>query len=342
MGPRAFIAGVSGTALTAEERSFLRDSEPWGFIVFSRNVESPDQLKRLTASLRDTVGRQAPILVDQEGGRVQRLQAPHWPTYPSAAVYGRIYSCDPAAGVEAAHLGARLMAADLAAIGIDVDCAPVADVPVPGADPVIGDRAYGNTAETVAALGRAVADGLLDGGILPVLKHVPGHGRAEADSHRALPVVDAERGVLEETDFAAFRALCDLPLAMTAHVVYTAIDPVAPASTSAIVVSEVIRERIGFDGLLMSDDIAMGALSGPIRQRARSAIAAGCDVVLHCDGMLSEMIAVASEVPVLGGHAAERAQVALARRGNEESCDLVALRARWQSMLHPVRREVVS
>jgi beta-N-acetylhexosaminidase len=334
MAVRAFITGLAGTTLTSAERAFLHEREPWGFILFSRNVDTPAQLSRLITSVRDAVGRDAPVLVDQEGGRVQRLGPPHWPPYPPGAAYGRLYDEDAGQGRRAAYLGARLIAADLAAVGIDVDCLPIADVPASGADPVIGDRAYGESAQKVAVLGRAVADGLLAGGVLPVLKHIPGHGRASADSHRALPVVESDHETLRKTDFAAFQALRDLPLGMTAHVVYTAIDPIAPATTSVTLIRDVIRGWLGFDGLLMSDDISMGALSGSIEARARAAIAAGCDVVLHCSGELAEMQAVASAVPVLTGKAAARADAALGRRGQVVKDDLAALRAEWTALIN--------
>jgi len=334
MAVRAFITGLAGTILSPAERAFVRECEPWGFIIFKRNIETPSQLSRLIASVRDTVGRDAPVLVDQEGGRVQRLGPPHWPSYPPGAAYGRLYDRDNADGLRAAYLGARLIAADLAAAGIDVDCLPLADVPASGADPIIGDRAYGENAEKVAALARAVADGLLAGGVLPVLKHIPGHGRATADSHHALPVVETDQETLRKSDFAAFRPLSDLPLGMTAHVVYTAIDPIAPATTSVTLVRDVIRGWLGFAGLLMSDDISMGALSGSIEVRVRSAIAAGCDVILHCNGELAEMQAVASAVPVLTGEAAARADAALGRRGKVHKDDLAALRAEWAALVN--------
>ena len=334
MTVRAFITGLAGTSLSPTERAFVREGEPWGFNIFKRNVETPSQLSRLIASVRETVGRDAPVLVDQEGGRVQRLGPPHWPSYPPGAAYGHLYDRDAGAGIKAAYFGARLIAADLAAVGIDVDCLPLADVPASGADPIIGDRAYGRSAEKVAVLARAVADGLLAGGVLPVLKHIPGHGRATADSHHALPVVEADQETLRKSDFAAFRPLSDLPLAMTAHVVYTAIDPIAPATTSVTLVRDVIRGWLGFAGLLMSDDISMGALSGSIEARARSAIAAGCDVILHCSGELAEMQAVASAVPVLTGEAAARADAALGRRGKVRKDDLAALRAEWAALIN--------
>jgi beta-N-acetylhexosaminidase len=333
MTVRAFITGLAGTALTPAERAFLRESEPWGLIVFKRNVETPAQVTRLVASFRDAVGRDAAVLVDQEGGRVQRLGPPHWPAYPTGAAYGRIYDRDAAAGLRAAYLGARLIAADLMAVGIDVDCLPIADVPVADADPVIGDRAYGITAEKVAAIARAVSDGLLAGGVLPVLKHIPGHGRATADSHGSLPLVDTDRATLVATDFAAFRPLSDLPLGMTAHIVYTAIDPIAPATTSVTLVRDVIRDWLKFRGLLMSDDISMGALSGSIEARSRAAIAAGCDLVLHCNGNLDEMQAVASAVPTLAGQAAARSDAALDRRGQPSQHEPGELRAEWMALM---------
>jgi beta-N-acetylhexosaminidase len=333
MVARAFICGLAGTTLSAAERSFLREAQPWGVILFARNVEAPGQLLRLTHSVRDAVGRDAPVLVDQEGGRVQRLGPPHWPSYPPGAVYGRIWDHNPAEGRRAAYLGACLMAADLAAVGIDVDCLPVADVPVAGASSVIGDRAYGQSAEKVADIARSAADGLLACGVLPVLKHIPGHGRAAADSHHRLPTVEADCATLRATDFAAFVPLGDLPLGMTAHVVYTAIDPLAPATISVNVVREVIRDWLGFSGLLMTDDISMGALSGSLAERSRAALAAGCELVLHCTGELDEMQVVAANVPMLEGEAAARAERALARRGRPGTRETQGLRAEWETLV---------
>ncbi|MBW7948747.1 MAG: beta-N-acetylhexosaminidase [Pseudorhodoplanes sp.] len=337
MTVRAFITGLSGSELTADERSLLRESAPWGVILFRRNVETPDQVRALTAACRDCLGRDAPILVDQEGGRVQRLGPPHWPVYPPAAAFGRIYRDDRAAGLEAAALGARLIAADLRAVGLDVSCLPVADCPVAEADPIIGDRAYGDTTDQIAALAGAAAEGLMAGGVLPVLKHLPGHGRATADSHLALPVVDAPRAVLEASDFVPFRALRTLPLGMTAHVVFSAIDPVAPATTSAIMVRDVIRGIIGFQGVLMSDDLSMRALSGPLGGRTRAALAAGCDIVLHCNGDLAEMTAVADASPALAGEALARADAALARRRPPAAIDLDAARQRFATLVGAAR-----
>jgi beta-N-acetylhexosaminidase len=338
MGARAFIAGMAGTFLTDSERAFFRDAEPWGLILFKRNIDTPDQVRRLTGDFRALVGRvDAPVLVDQEGGRVQRLGPPHWPAYPAGADYGRLYDRDAQAGLAAARLGARLIAADLAAVGIDVDCWPLADVPVAGADAVIGDRAYGTSPDKVAAIAGAIAEGLREGGVLPVVKHIPGHGRAMADSHHALPVVTADRAALEATDFRAFRPLAGLPLAMTAHVVYTAIDPVTPATTSVTMVREVIRGLIGFDGVLMTDDISMQALTGAIAARSRAAIDAGCDIVLHCNGRLDEMRAVAAAVPPLAGAAERRAAAALAWHRGAPEIDLAAARSRFAAMLAGAR-----
>jgi beta-N-acetylhexosaminidase len=339
MTARAFITDLTGPALSAAERAFLREAEPWGVIVFARNIETPDQLRRLTGDFRAAVGRDAPVLVDQEGGSVQRLGPPHWPIYPAGAQYGAIYRRDPAAGLEAARLGARLIAADLAPLGIDVDCLPIADVPVRGADPVIGDRAYGDRPGQVAAIAGAIAEGLMAGGVLPVLKHLPGHGRAPADSHRRLPVVDADRATLEATDFAAFRPLAGLPLGMTAHVVFSAYDALAPATTSVTMVRQVIRDSIGFRGLLMSDDVAMGALEGPLGERALAALAAGCDVVLHCsNGSLTEREQVAAAVPRLAGEALRRADAALAQRRAPDGIDLAEARKTFAALLAGDRR----
>jgi beta-N-acetylhexosaminidase len=333
MAARAFITGLSGTKLTDDERAFLRDARPWGLILFKRNIEDKAQVTGFIGEVLHELQVEPVVLVDQEGGRVQRLGPPHWPVYPPGATYGALYDHDPAAGLAAARLGARLIAQDLQPLGINVDCLPLADVPVPGADRVIGDRAYGETADKVAAIAGAVAQGLADGGVLPVLKHIPGHGRATADSHEKLPVVQADRVTLEVSDFAAFRPLKNLPMAMTAHVVFTAIDPVHPATTSATMIREVIRGLIGFDGLLMSDDISMGALSGSIAARTRAALAAGCDVVLHCNGKLDEMQAAAAEAPVLADAAARRAAEALAARKPPTPLDLPAARREFAAML---------
>jgi beta-N-acetylhexosaminidase len=328
MSTRAFITGVSGPELTADERTFLGVERPWGFILFKRNIESPAQVSALVGELRKTLGApDAPVLIDQEGGRVARLGPPHWPVYPPGAIFGTLYDIDRKLGLAAARLSARLIAADLADLGISVDCLPLADVPVPGADAVIGNRAYGTEPGKVAAIARAVTEGLAQGGILPVLKHIPGHGRATADTHFRLPLVDTPQAELERTDFAAFQALSDLPMAMTAHVVFSALDPAHPATTSATMVEQVIRGVIGFQGLLMSDDVSMNALAGSIAQRTQAIVTAGCDIVLHCNGKLDEMRVVAGETPLLTGKALERAKRALASRQPPQPFDRRAARA---------------
>lgn len=313
MAERACILGCAGPRLTADERALFAAVRPWGLILFKRNIEDPAQVASLTQEFRTALGRPgAPVFVDQEGGRVQRLGPPHWPAYPPAARYGELYARDHGQGLKAARIGAELIAADLIAVGINVDCLPVADLRRPEGHDVIGDRAYGADPETVASLARAAAEGLLAGGVLPVAKHIPGHGRARADSHKELPVVDAPLAELDRTDFESFRSLNDLPIAMTAHVVYTAVDPGRPATTSPLVIGEVIRRRIGFDGLLLTDDLSMEALSGSLGERAKAALAAGCDMALHCNGKLTEMREVAAATPVLTGEAARRAAAALA------------------------------
>src|SRR5438046_1956291 len=307
MSTRAFITGISGTGLTDSEREFIRAERPWGFILFKRNIDTPAQVARLVGELCAAVENpDTPVLIDQEGGRVQRLGPPHWPVYPPGAVFGVLYDIDRALGLTAARLSARLMAADLIELGFTVDCLPLADVPVAGADAVIGNRAYGTEPGKVAAIARAVTDGLEQGGVLPVLKHIPGHGRATADTHFRLPEVDTSKTELERTDFAAFRPLADLPMAMTAHVVFSALDPAQPATTSATIIQQVIRGVIGFQGLLMSDDVSMNALAGSIAERTRAIVNAGCDMVLHCNGKLDEMRDVAAETPELLGEALER------------------------------------
>jgi beta-N-acetylhexosaminidase len=319
---RAFICGLKQRALTQDERSFLRDARPWGVILFKRNVESRRQLTALTSDIRDALGSEAPVLVDQEGGRVQRLALPYWRTYPPAAFFERA-GADAAARERLAWLSARLIAYDLREVGITIDCMPVLDTPALGSHAVIGDRAYSRDPARVARLGRAAASGLLAGGVAPVMKHIPGHGRAKADSHQELPVVVASRAELESADFGPFIANADLPIAMTAHVIYAAIDPVTPATLSPTIVQKVIRDRIGFNGLLLTDDLSMNALSGSFRTRAENAIAAGCDVVLHCNGDLNEASAIAESVPDLFGRSAERARAALARTQTIEDFDPV-------------------
>jgi beta-N-acetylhexosaminidase len=332
---RAFVSGCAGPRLTADETAFFRDARPWGLILFRRNVETPEQMRALTSSFRDAVGRaDAPVLVDQEGGRVQRLGPPHWPVYPSARRLAGAPVNNPMVKREAIRLCARLMAHDLLAVGITVDCAPVIDVPLPDAHAVIGDRAYAEEPEVVAVLGRAAAEGLMAGGVLPVIKHMPGHGRAKADSHLALPVVDASWDELLARDILPFTILADMPAAMTAHVVYTAIDPKAPGTTSRTVFRRVIRGEIGFDGLVLSDDLSMQALSGSLAERTAGAIGAGCDIALHCNGVMAEMKAVADAAPPLRGAAKRRARAALARVAHRpEPLDPVDARALLDAML---------
>jgi beta-N-acetylhexosaminidase len=334
MNTRAFITGISGPELTAAEREFIVANRPWGFILFKRNIETPDQVAALTSELCKVAARaEAPILIDQEGGRVQRLGPPNWPAYPPGALFGVLWDIDRALGLSAARLSARLMAADLIEAGVSVDCLPLADVPVAGADAVIGNRAYGTEPDKVAAIARAVTEGLEQGGILPVLKHIPGHGRATADSHFRLPVVATPRTELERTDFAAFQPLADLPMAMTAHVVFSALDPAHPATTSATMIAQVIRGVIGFQGLLMSDDVSMNALPGTIAERTRAIFAAGCDMVLHCNGKLDEMREVAGATPELSGSALQRAQRALASRRPPQPFDRLAARAELDALI---------
>lgn len=332
--PRAFVAGCSGHALTPAEQAFFRDADPLGLILFRRNIGDPNQVAALTAAFRDSVGRaDAPVLVDQEGGRVQRLGPPHWPRYPSGRTYGRL-AADPETRRALVRTGARLIAHDLRAVGIDVDCLPVLDVPVPGAHDVIGDRAYDTEPAAVAALGRAAAEGLMDAGVLPVVKHIPGHGRAGVDSHEKLPRVDATLEDLRDRDFPPFRALADMPIGMTAHVVYEAIDPDRPATTSPAVISGIIRGEIGFDGLLLTDDLSMNALSGSLRERAEAAFLAGADVGLHCNGDLAEARQVAEAAPLLAGDALRRVAAALARiAGPCASFDVVDARRGLEAAL---------
>lgn len=337
MSSRAFITGVSGLALTADERAFIRAERPWGFILFKRNIETPAQVASLVDELRGLIGNaDAPVLIDQEGGRVQRLGPPHWPVYPPGAVFGALYDIDPQLGFQAARLSSRLIAADLIDLGITVDCLPLADVPIEGSDAVIGNRAYGTEPGKVAAIARAVTEGLEQGGVLPVLKHIPGHGRATADSHFRLPTVDTAREELDRTDFAAFLPLADLPMAMTAHVVFSALDPVHPATTSATIIRQVIRGVIGFQGLLMSDDVSMNALAGSIAERTQAIVNAGCDMVLHCNGKLDEMRDVAAETPELTGEALNRANRALASRKPPQPLDPLAARAELDALMDRV------
>lgn len=313
--PAAIIFGCGGTRLERDEWSFFRDADPLGFILFARNCATADQIRRLVAELRDAVGRaDAPVLIDQEGGRVARLRPPLGHIIPPAREFGQLYGRNPDAAMASAGIAGRLLAADLTALGIDVDCAPVLDLARRETTAAIGDRACSGDPATVAALGRAVAEGLLAGGVLPVIKHMPGHGRARVDSHHEMPTVETDRETLSQSDFVPFRALADLPLGMTAHVRYTAFDANTPATHSAAVIGEVIRDMIGFDGLLLSDDLAMQALAGTPGERAKRALDAGCDIALHCTGDLDEMRDVAAQVGSMNGEASRRWRTAASRR----------------------------
>ncbi len=333
---RAFITGCNALQLTDEERAFIKKNQPWGLILFKRNIDNPAQVIQLTEDFREIVEREnAPVLIDQEGGRVQRMGPPHWPKYPPAATLGNL----PVSIQTRASLvcdSARLMAEDLRACGINVDCMPVLDVPAPGGHDVIGDRAYGKDAATVTSLGRAACEGLLGGRVLPVIKHLPGHGRAGADSHLELPVVTASLADLTASDFAPFLGLNTMPLAMSAHVVYTAIDPDHPATTSKKVVRDYMRGHIGFDGLIMSDDLAMKALKGSFHEKTEALFSAGLDMALYCHFDAASAQEVAEASPVLDGKRAERALRALKMiEGKPDPFDRDAAWARLQGVLSP-------
>ncbi|MCP1199392.1 beta-N-acetylhexosaminidase [Notoacmeibacter sp. MSK16QG-6] len=330
---KAMIVGSAGLTLTDDEIAFFRDERPWGFIVFSRNIDGAGQLTDLVASVRECVGRSdMPVFIDQEGGRVQRLVPPLAPQYPPGAAIGELYARDRDEGLRAAWLLARLHAFDLKRYGINADCLPILDVPVAGAHDIIGDRAYGRRPEQVEAIGRAVMQGLLDGGVLPVIKHIPGHGRAGVDSHVELPVVTASREELEQ-DFAPFRGLNEAVMGMTAHVIYTALDAEHPATTSSTVVNDIIRGQIGFDGLLMSDDLCMEAMSGTYAERAEAVFAAGCDMALHCNGQLDEMRDLASKTPLVTGEIAARAERAKKPLGRDMEADEEACRHEFSELM---------
>lgn len=336
--PAAVIFGTSGPRLRADEAAFFRDVDPWGFILFARNVEDPEQLRRLTGDLRDAVGRDAPILVDQEGGRVQRLRAPHWREWQDMADLIDSFTtngADEELVLEALRLRYRIIAGELRAVGIDVNCAPLLDIPVPGCHDIIAKRALGRDPDRVAARGRAVCEGLLAGGVLPVVKHMPGQGRGEVDSHHSVPRTDASHEELSRIDFAPFRGLSDQVLGMTGHIVLEAIDPDSPATHSAKVIG-VIRREIGFDGLLMTDDLSMQALTGSVEQRAGAALAAGCDLALHCNGDMGEMQAIARILPRLAGQAADRAGRAEQARPASDGADIAEAFERYSELVGEV------
>ena len=331
---KAMILGCSGLTLTQEEIALYKAEQPWGFILFGRNIGDAQQITDLEASMREAVGRpDAPVLIDQEGGRVQRIRPPILQSYPNAQALGAIYLRDREQGLRAAWLMSRLHAFDLMRFGINVDCLPVLDVPVEGASNVIGNRAYGFDPKMVSEMGQAAADGLKAGGMLPVMKHIPGHGRGMVDSHHELPVVDVPLDDLDAHDFVPFRALNKELMGMSAHLVFNAIDPERPATTSRKVIDEIIRGRIGFDGLLMSDDSSMNALKGTLGERAANIVAGGCDIVLHCNGVMSEMLQVVKEVPPLTDRSLERAKAVEAGFPAADDADEASLRDEFNAML---------
>lgn len=335
--PRAAILGSAGTRLDGDERRFLAEADPAGFILFKRNCESPEQTRALIAALREAVARaDAPVLVDQEGGRVVRLGPPHWQAPPAAALIGTLAEADEADGTRAAWLSARLVAAQLEPLGFTVNCAPVLDLRFPGASTVVGDRSFGADPDMVARLGRAYADGLAAGGIVPAIKHMPGHGRATVDSHAVLPRVNASCVALRAGDFRPFRALRDMPAGLTAHVLYTALDPEQAGTVSPTVIGEAVRGDIGFDGLLVSDDLSMGALTGSAGSRTARARAVGCDLALHCNGRLDEMAEVAAAAPRLEGRSRERFKRMLAARRAPDAFDEGEGRRELEALLAPV------
>lgn len=330
-GTRAFICGLSGLAMTDFERGYCHELQPWGVILFARNIDTHDQVRALTASIRETLGWHAPILIDQEGGRVQRMKPPHWRRYSAAGRFGAMEMASPGTGIEAAQISTWLIADDLLDVGIDVNCAPVLDLRVPGGTNAIGNRAFHTQPKAVARLAREVHDAYLEAGVVPVVKHIPGHGRAIVDSHESLPRIPTDRATLEAMDFLPFRALNDAPMAMTGHLLFEAIDPDLPVTLSPTMIT-LIRDHIGFNGALMSDDLSMGALSGSMAERASGALAAGCDLALHCNGTRAEMEAMAEALPLLEGNAYERCVSALDRRGRQ-SLDRAALTDRLETLL---------
>ena len=334
MRTKAFIAGCTGMELSEAEADFFRKEQPWGFIIFAHNIEDREQVSALTSQMRECVGRDdAPILIDEEGGRVQRLRPPHWLSNPPGQVLGKIYERDANDGKRAAWLLSRLIAHDLLEIGVNVDCLPILDVPVEGVSDAIGDRAYSRDVDIISEIGQSVVDGLMAGGVLPIVKHMPGHGRAICDSHFELPLVTETLEELIASDFKPFKALNKVAMAMTAHIVFEAIDSENPATTSTKMIDEIIRGTIGFDGLLMSDDVSMEALSGDYVERTKSSFAAGCDIVLHCNGKMDEMLQVASATPELKGQALKRAQFALSQLKPADNQDIAALRTEFDKLV---------
>jgi len=336
---QAAFYGLEGTQVSQSERAFFKEANPAGFILFARNCISPQQVKTLCEDLRELCTVEpAPILIDQEGGRVARLRPPQWLDHPPANVLGALYEKDPDAALTAAHVQAALIGAELASLGITVDCLPVLDVAFPETHDVIGDRAYSSDPHSVAALGKAAMEGLISSGIVPVVKHIPGHGRATADSHLDLPVVNAPQSALSAADFIPFRAAASAPMAMTAHILYTALDAERCATLSPTIIEDIIRRAIGFDGLLMSDDLSMRALGGSFSERASSVLKAGCDVVLHCNGDMSEMVDVAKGVTALTPAAAQRLERAMAIAAKPPAPDVSALAERRDQLLEGIWR----
>lgn len=327
MGQGAYILAPAGADLTKDESAFFRQANPWGFILFARNCIDPAQLRRLTHDLRESVGRDAPILIDQEGGRVQRMRAPHWREYPPP-----LEQVERLTDKRAMYLRGLLLAQELLDHGIDVNCIPSADLAWPETHPFLRNRCYGTDAETVTRMARACSEGVMDGGGLPVLKHAPGHGRASLDSHSDLPRIEVPLVELQATDFAPFRALSDLPMVMTAHIVLPEIDPGLPITLSSSGI-DYLRREIGLDGLLMTDDISMGALSGSLPERVAGALNAGCDLVLHCNGDLDEMRVVADAATVLGDNALKKADVALGAKRTTSDIDISALEAEFNALI---------
>lgn len=327
----AVIYGLQAHELMPDEKAFFRDADPWGFILFARNIDRPRKVARLCGSLRDLTGRDVPIFIDQEGGRVQRLKPPTWRAAPAAGQFTTLWDREPELALQAIRLNHQLIGQELKNLGIDCDCLPVVDLLVDGADAIIGDRAFHSRPDAVAAMASEALAGINETGVAGVIKHIPGHGRAGVDSHLELPVVDTDEEVLTAMDFEAFRQMQDATMAMTAHVIYSAIDPEHCATHSREVIERIIRGTIGFDGLLMTDDLSMKALKGPMKARSEQALKAGCDLLLHCNGVLKEMIEVAHAATVLGGLAAERADKALKVRSNSLSLDVDETQARLKS-----------
>lgn len=331
----AIVGGISGAELTPDERAFFKDADPWGYILFQRNCVSRAQVRRLTDELREISGRDnLPILIDEEGGRVQRLKPPEWRQRQPMRSFGALCELDEARGIEALRLNTQILAEDLAELGVTVDCIPCLDLPAQGAHAIIGDRAFGADPALIARLGRIVAEEAEAAGILPVIKHIPGHGRANVDSHESMPRVSTPHDVLSASDFAPFKALSDMPMAMTAHVVYEAIDPENCATLSKTMIKSIIREEIGFDGLLMSDDLSMKALDQDLAKTAAACLQAGCDIALHCNGTVPEMEKLAEGLVPLSGLAKKRADNALSRlRRSTKQISVAHAEARLKELL---------